>query len=173
LQPDEIEQAIIRAEDLANGIVFDDREIRIHEVTPEEAARLPLRKESFITDCIRVIEIADYDWSPCGGTHAQRTGEVGLIAIRGWERAKKMTRVHFVCGVPALRDSGAANKTAEAVALKFSAGRDEAEAAVARLIDENKQLSRRVRELGALAAKVEAGELLEATAASKENGPRI
>jgi alanyl-tRNA synthetase len=173
LQPDEIEPALIRAEELANDIVFDNREIRIHEVTPEEAARLPLRKESFITDCIRLIEIAEYDWSPCGGTHAQRTGEVGLIAIRARERAKKMTRVHFVCGVRALRDYRAANRTAEAVALKFSAGRDEAEAAVARLIDENKRLSRRARELGELAAKVEADELLETASADKEAGPRV
>jgi alanyl-tRNA synthetase len=173
LPPDEIEPALIRAEELANEIVFDNREIRIHEVTPEEAARLPLRKESFITDCIRVIEIADYDWSPCGGTHARRTGEVGLIAVRAWERAKKMTRVHFVCGVRALRDYRAANRTAEAVALKFSAGRDEAEAAVARLIDENKRLSRRARELGELAAKVEAAELLETARAGIEARPRV
>ena len=165
LQPTEIEQAIIRAEELANSIVFDDREIRIHEVTPEQAAKLPLRKESFISDCIRVIEIDDYDWSPCGGTHAQRTGEVGLIAVRGWERAKRMTRVHFVCGVRALKDYRVANRTAEAIALKFSAGRDEAEVAVARLIDDNKRLSRRVRELAKLAAKVEAADLIESTTA--------
>lgn len=162
LQPTEIEQAIVRAEELANSIVFDDREIRIHEVTPEQAANLPLRKESFISDCVRVIEIVDFDWSPCGGTHAQRTGEVGLIAVRGWERAKKMTRLHFVCGVRALRDYRSANRTAEAIALKFSAGRDDAEAAVVRLIDENKRLSRRARELAGLAARVEAADLLEA-----------
>jgi alanyl-tRNA synthetase len=171
LQPIEIEQAIVRAEELANSIVFDDREIRIHEVTPEQAAKLPLRKESFISDCIRVIEIDDYDWSPCGGTHAQRTGEVGLIAVRAWERAKKMTRIHFVCGVRALRDYRAANRTVEAIALKFSAGRDEAEAAVARLIDDNKRLSRRVRELAGLAAAAEAADLLASTAAN--DGLRI
>lgn len=173
LQPNEIEQALIRAEELANDVVFDNREIRIHEVTPGEAARLPLRKESFITDCIRVIEIADFDWSPCGGTHARRTGEVGLIAVRAWERAKKMTRVHFVCGVRALRDYRAANRTAESVALKFSAGRDEAEAAVARMIEENKRLSRRARELGELAAKAEAAELLETASADQETRPRV
>lgn len=171
LQPEEIEQAIIRAEDLANAIVFDDREIRIHEVTPEEAVRLPLRKESFITDCIRVIEIADFDWSPCGGTHAQRTGEVGLIAVRAWERAKKMTRVHFIAGVRALKDYRIANKSAETVALKLSVGREEAEASVQRLMDDNKRLSRRVRELAELAAKIEAAELLESVQAA--NGLRI
>lgn len=174
LAPNEIEKAIVRAEELANGIVFDNREIRIHEVTPAEAVKLPLRKESFISDCIRVIEIANYDWSPCGGTHAQRTGEVGLIAVRGWERAKKMTRVHFVCGVRALKDYRAANKTAEAVAAKFSVGRDEAETAVTRLIDDNKRLSRRTRELAEFAAKAEATELIQSTTATgKGNGTRI
>jgi len=171
LQPSEVEQAIIRAEELANSIVFDNREIRIHEVSPEEAARLPLRKESFITDCVRVIEIADFDWSPCGGTHAQRTGEVGLIAVRAWERAKKMTRVHFVCGVRALKDYRLANRVSEAIALKFSGSREDAESSVDRLIEENKRLSRRVRELAELAAKVEAAELLEAATAT--NGLRV
>lgn len=163
LQPEQIEQAIIRAEDLANNIIFDNREIRIHEVTPEQAASLPLRKESFITDCIRVIEIDDFDWSPCGGTHAKRTGEVGLIAVRAWERAKKMTRLHFVCGSRVSRDYRLANKSAEAVALKLSVGREEAEASVVRLIEDNKRLSRRVRELSELAARVEAADLLAST----------
>lgn len=164
LQPEEIEQAIIRAEELANSIIFDNREIRIHEVTPDEAAKLPLRKESFITDCIRVIEIDGFDWSPCGGTHANRTGEVGLIAVRGWERAKKMTRLHFVCGSRALADYRLANKSAEAVALKLTVGREEIESSVVRLLDDNKRLSRRVRELSELAAKIEAAELLALTA---------
>ena len=164
LQPEEIEQAIMRAEELANSIIFDNREIRVHEVTPEEAAKLPLRKESFITDCIRVIEIDGFDWSPCGGTHANRTGEVGLIAVRAWERAKKMTRLHFVCGVRALNDYRLANKSAEAAALKLTVGREEIESSVIRLLDDNKRLSRRVRELSELAAKVEAAELLASTA---------
>jgi alanyl-tRNA synthetase len=170
-QPEEIEAAIVRAEDLANDVVFENREIRIHEVTPKEAADLPLRKESFVTDCIRVIEIADYDWSPCGGTHAKRTGEVGLIVVRGWERAKKMTRVRFLCGARALSDYRAANRAAEAIAQKLSGGRDEAEASVARLIDERKRLTRRLRELGELAANVEAQELL--VTAGSSNWPRI
>jgi len=170
-QPDEIERAIARAEELANDVVFDNREIRAHMVTPEEAAALPLRKESFITDCVRVIEIADYDLSPCGGTHAERTGEVGLIAVRGWERAKKMTRVHFLCGVRALDDYREAGRSVDAIARKFSAGREEAESSVTRLLDENKRLSRRVRELAGIVAKIEARELIDA--AGPVGGARI
>ncbi len=171
LRPEELAQAIARAEDLANQIVFDDRDIRLHEVTPDEAARLPLRKESFITDCIRVVEIADYDWSPCGGTHAKHTGEVGLLAVKAWERAKQMTRVHFVCGVRLLQDYRAANQVSDAIARRFSVGRDEAESAVARLQDESKRQTRRIRELAELAAHTEAQQLLAAT--EPVNGVRI
>src|SRR5215216_3060621 len=90
------------AEDVANAIIFEDRPMRVYIVNEEEAARLPLRKESALSGNIRVIEVEDFDWSPCGGTHAMRTGQVGLIAIKGYERAKKMTRVEFVCGHRAL-----------------------------------------------------------------------
>lgn len=161
--PEELTVAMVRAEELANAVVFDDRPVRLHTVTPAEAAQLPLRKESFNTDCIRVVEIADFDWSACGGTHAQRTGEVGLIAIRSWERAKRMTRVQFVCGGRALRDYRAANQTATSVARRLSVGRDEASEAVARLSEEHRQLGRRARALVELAIQAEAQELFDAT----------
>ncbi len=163
LQNDQIQAAISQAEDLANAIIFENREIRSFELSPGEAARLPLRKESFVSDCVRVVEIADFDWSPCGGTHAHRTGEVGLIAIRGWERAKKMVRVEFVAGVRALGDYRAANQTAQAVARLFSVGRDNAGQSVAKIIDDNKRLEKRVRDLGELAARIEAQEIITAT----------
>ena len=161
--PDRLATAIGQAEDLANAVVFEDRAVHLHTMTPEEAAQLPLRKENFNTDCVRVIEIADFDWSPCGGTHAQRTGEVGLIAVRSWERAKRMTRVQFVCGGRALRDYRAANQTAASVARRLSVGRDEALEAVARLLEEHKKLARRARDLVELATQAEAQELLATT----------
>jgi len=169
--PDVLAAAMRQAEDLANAVVFEDRPVRCHTVTPDEAAHLPLRKESFNTDCIRVVEIVDFDWSPCGGTHAQRTGEVGLIAVRGWERAKRMTRVQFVCGVRALRDYRAANQTATSVARRLSVGREDAPEAVARLLDEHKALERRARALAELAITAEAQELVEATPVTP--GPRL
>ncbi|PYT02704.1 MAG: alanyl-tRNA editing protein, partial [Acidobacteria bacterium] len=76
------------AEDLANAVIFEDRPMRVHLVNDEEAALLPLRKESAVRGKIRVIEIENFDWSPCGGTHAARTGQIGLIAIRSYERIR-------------------------------------------------------------------------------------
>jgi len=155
------------AEDIANGVVFEDRPMRVHLVNEEEAARLPLRKESAVRGDIRVIEVENFDWSPCGGTHAARTGQIGLIAIRSYERAKKMTRVEFICGGRALADYRLANATAFAVARLFSAERDSSPELVARAIHEIKSTKRRVRDLLEMAMIAEASEML---AASVESG---
>jgi alanyl-tRNA synthetase len=159
------------AEDLTNAIVFEDRPMRVHLVTQEEAALLPLRKESAVRGNIRVIEIENFDWSPCGGTHAARTGQIGLVAIRSYERAKKITRVEFICGGRALADYRLANNTAVAVARLFSADRDGSPALVAGAIQESKALKKRIRDLLELAMSAEASEMLEA--ASKVGSFRI
>ena len=168
---DELLPSIERAEELANIVVFDNRPIRVHEVTPEEAARLPLRKESFVADCVRVVEIADFDWSPCGGTHAKQTGEVGLIAVRGWERAKQMLRVDFVCGVRALSDYRVNNHIAGTLARNFTVGREEVINSVTRLGDDHKALLKRARLMAEAAAAIEAREILSRVGES--NGQRI
>jgi alanyl-tRNA synthetase len=149
------------AEDLANDVVFDDRAVRAHCVDAAAAASLPLRKESTREGELRVIEIDGFDWSPCGGTHAHRTGEVGLIALRSVERAKGMTRVEFVCGARALADYRRSNRAAVETASLFSTGRDEGPQAVSRVLDENRRLRKRVKELAEVAAEVEARRLYE------------
>jgi alanyl-tRNA synthetase len=109
---------------------------------------------------LRLIEIEGFDLTPCGGTHAYRTGEVGMIAVRSWERAKGLTRIEFVAGTRALKDYRRANITARAVAALFSSARDDAAKLTARMLDENKDLHRRVRALEEIASRVEAEELL-------------
>jgi len=148
------------AVELANEIIWGDRELRVHTVTPDEAARMPLRKESGRTGTLRVIEIDNFDLTPCGGTHAQRSGEVGIITVRSWERAKGLTRVVFLAGGRVLADYNRANSTARAVASMFSAARDEAPHLVEKAIEEIKQLTRRNSALETIAATVEADELI-------------
>lgn len=156
------------AEEVANRIIFDDRPMRIHLVNEEEATRLPLRKEVAVRGDIRVIEIEDFDWSPCGGTHATRTGQIGLIAIKSYERAKKMTRVEFVCGRRALLEYRQANATASAVARLFSSERDSAPELAARALEENKMLKKRLRDLLDLAMSAEAARLLADTSTTND-----
>ena len=153
---------IERAVELANNVIWEDRAITISEVTAEEAADLPLRKEPARAGDLRVIEIEGFDLTPCGGTHAYRTGEVGIIVVRHWERAKGLTRIEFLAGNRALVDYRRANASARTIASLFSAGREDAASLAVRMVDENKDLHRRVRTLEEIATRVEAEELLSA-----------
>ncbi len=165
-------ELIERAVELANNVIWEDREITIKTVTPEEAAGLPLRKDPSREGELRVIEIEGFDLTPCGGTHAYRAGEVGMIAVRHWERAKGLTRIEFVAGVRALGDYRRANKTAREVASLFSAARDDAAQLTSRMQEENKELHRRIRALEEVAAGVEAQALMT-TASPNAAGIRV
>jgi len=165
-------EIIERAVELANNVIWEDRQITVRSVTAEEAAQLPLRKDPSRAGELRLIEIAGFDLTPCGGTHAYRTGEVGMIAVRTWERAKGLTRMEFAAGTRALADYRRANKTARAVAALFSASRDDGPKLTARIVEENKELHRRARALEEIAARVEADELLASTT-PKSGGVRV
>jgi alanyl-tRNA synthetase len=94
---------IAAAEDAANAVVWEDRPVAIKYATPDEAARLPLRKEPVRGGTLRLIDVDNFDLSACGGTHVARTGAIGVIAVAGWERFKGGQRIAFVCGGRALR----------------------------------------------------------------------
>ena len=61
-----------------------------------------MRKESARTGTLRLIDVTDYDLSACGGTHVERTGAIGVIAIGSVEKFKGGSRVEFLCGGRAL-----------------------------------------------------------------------
>ena len=172
---DPTDEKIEKAVDLANQTIWQNLPIAIHEVTAEEAARLPLRKDAAREGELRVIEITGVDLTPCGGTHAQATGEVGVIAVRGWERAKGLTRIQFMAGGRVVDDYRKANRTVTETAALFSSARDDTPSLITKLIDENKKLVRRVRELDQIACQVEAEDLLRGAIVkgSTEPSPRI
>jgi alanyl-tRNA synthetase len=166
---DPSDERIERAVDLANRIIWESRPVLIRQVTAEEAMTLPLRKEPARAGELRLIDIADFDLTPCGGTHANSTGEVGVILVRSCERAKGLSRIHFMAGVRALNDYRKANDTARKVAALFSAGREDSPALVEKLVEENKRIRRRLGDLEQLACRVEAEDLIKETAAASGN----
>jgi len=169
---DPTDERIEEAVDLANQIIWESRPIQIRQVTTQEAEGLPLRKEPAREGELRIIEIDDFDLTPCGGTHAKSTGEVGVIASRSWERAKGLTRIQFMAGLRVLADYRRANRTGREVASLFSAGRDDSPALVAKIIEDNKNLARRIRELETITSSVEAEQLLK-DARTADNGTRV
>jgi alanyl-tRNA synthetase len=92
-------EQITAVEKRANEIVFENRPVHIRFVSRSEAEKMGLRKlPPAERDELRLIEIADFDLSACGGTHVSATGQIGCILLRKTEKVKQGTRVEFVCG---------------------------------------------------------------------------
>jgi alanyl-tRNA synthetase len=136
---------IAAAEGEANRVVWEDREVGVRFVSAEEAAALPLRKESGRAGTLRLVEIPDFDLSACGGTHVARTGGIGLIAVTGAEKFKGGTRVEFLCGGRALTRLRDWRDALAATNRLLSVSPAELAPAIGRLQGENKALARSAR----------------------------
>lgn len=116
-----------------NMMIWANVPVQARFVSPEELRELPLRKPPQAYSRIRIVSAGNFDHSPCGGTHPARTGEVGSVVIRRWERYKGGVRVEFVCGQRALRDYRRQNELLGLLAGELRVGQAELPAAVARL----------------------------------------
>lgn len=111
---------VLSAENLTNSVVFNNLPIHVHYPNEKELSEMPLRKPPKVTKDIRVIEIDKFDFSPCGGTHVQSTGEIGMIKIKKVENHKSGIRVEFICGNRALKDYQMKNQMIYTLATDFS-----------------------------------------------------
>ena len=157
LSPNEI----ARAEDEANRVVWEDRPVGIRFADAEEAAKLPLRKEPVRAGKLRLIEVADFDVSACGGTHVARTGAIGAIAVQASERFRGGTRVEFLCGVRALRGYRALRDSMAASVWLVSVLPAELPAGIERLQADAKETKRQLKDLQTRLAKFEAAALAD------------
>ena len=134
-----------RVEDLANALVFENRQAVARFVPDEEVPSLPLRKALAHEGPVRVVEIPDLDCSACGGTHVRFTGEIGLIKITRSERRGEETRVEFLCGQRALKDYRAKNAMLMDLAREYTVGHWEVADLVRRLAGDLKESRRELR----------------------------
>jgi alanyl-tRNA synthetase len=114
-----------RVELAANEIVFENRPIRCYELGYDELGRTPLRKppKKSADGKVRIVEVQDFDWSACGGTHVRSTAEIGLIKLLKAEKRGNDTRIVFRCGGRALQDYARINKDVTKLADTFSVAR--------------------------------------------------
>jgi alanyl-tRNA synthetase len=151
------ERRVAEAEDLVNAIIDDDIAIRAFFPSPEELAALPLRRAPKVTDNVRVIQIGEFDVSPCGGTHCTRSAQVGMVRVLGVERYKGKGRVLFSAGRRARSELWQEAATLRALGRTYSCGPLDVPASVDKL---RRDLTDVREALGAARAK-----LAESTAA--------
>jgi alanyl-tRNA synthetase len=140
-----------RIENMANDIIYSNLPVITRIVNGEEINSLPLRKMPKVTENIRIVEVKEIDYSPCGGTHVRATGEVGMIKIKSWEKCKGGIRFTFVCGSRALKDYGMYNSIIRTLCEKLSVRDSEIIEAIDKLLfdlrNTEKQLSASTQEL--------------------------
>jgi alanyl-tRNA synthetase len=157
---------VLKAEDDANRVVWEDRPVAIRFATAEEAAAMGMRKESARSGTLRLIDVTGYDLSACGGTHVERTGAIGVIAIGSVEKFKGGSRVEFLCGGRALERFRAWKGALSAMQKHLSVPPADMPASIERLQDDAKAAQRSVRAFQEKLAVHEARALLA-------KGPRV
>ena len=163
---------IAGAEKRANQVVFENRPIRIRYVSRAEAEKLGLRKlPPAERDELRLIEVADFDLSACGGTHVSASGQIGSILLRKTEKVRQGTRVEFVCGDRAVRMARRDYSALSEAAALFSAQLWDVPDQIRKSVEESKLL--RKQKDDALDQLAELMALAALQNQPETNGPKI
>jgi len=157
------EEEIERVETRANEIVCQDREIKSYFIPEEKIIGIPLRKPPTKKGLIRVVEVTDFDYSACGGTHPSKTAEVGLIKILKWEKIRNNVRLEFVCGQRALKDYAWKNRNLRELSNIFTVSDREVLASVEKLQSDIKSQGREIRKMRERISQYEAQEIIQNT----------
>jgi misacylated tRNA(Ala) deacylase len=81
-----------------NRLIEEDHEVRARWISDQELAANPglVRTMSVKppagTGSVRVLEVADVDLQPCGGTHVRHTGEIGRVVVTKIENKGRQNR---------------------------------------------------------------------------------
>lgn len=160
------------AEALANQIVQENRPVEIKFVTQEAAQDLGLRKPPRADkDELRLVDIRDFDLSACGGTHVQKTGQIGCILLRKTERVRQGWRVEFVCGQRAVATARRDYTTLTEAAALFSGHLWDVPQQVRKSLEEVRASQKTSEHLLEELVALEADRLLAETAAA--NGRKL
>ena len=137
----------------ANELLCRDLPVTAACFDSEEAlarAGLPLRKHAEgLTAPIRIVSIEGADCCTCCAPHCARTGEIGQIFLADAIPWKGGVRVTCLCGLRALDHARRTHDALDAIARRFSTGRESAPAAVQKQFDDMAALRRRERALAA------------------------
>ncbi|WP_285765957.1 hydrolase [Peribacillus sp. SI8-4] len=123
-----------------NQYIFENHKLHTYYVTKEQVQSLPVVKMPKVSENIRIVEIEGIEYNPCGGTHVERTGEIGMIKILKSEKQKNLTRLYFKCGLRALNDYSEGLGVLSALSNKFNTGRTEIFDRVEKLENDYKRL---------------------------------
>jgi alanyl-tRNA synthetase len=148
-------------ESRANQIILENRLIETIWVTQEELSQYPLRKQTKVTENIRLVIIPEFDYNGCGGTHPSSTGQVGAIKILDWEKQRKKIRLRFICGNRVLKQFHIKNHILTQLTQLLNAPEQGMIQSLERLLESVKKSDRQLEEARETLLRYEAMELMD------------
>ncbi|MDE0841655.1 MAG: alanine--tRNA ligase [Porticoccaceae bacterium] len=147
-----------------NAYVFANTAVETNIMSMDEAhdlGAMALFGEKY-GDTVRVVRMGgDYSLELCGGTHVQRTGEIGTVRISAESSvASGIRRIEAVSGACALAHTHHAEAILEDAAGALRASRDNVAERVKALIDDNKRLQRDIQILQSKLADASGSDLM-------------
>ena len=143
--PNVVGHHVKEVERLSNSIVYENRTVYMRILEQEEVSRLNLRQKSYRNGPIRIIEIEEFDLSPCGGTHVKKTAEIGGIFIKKIDKINRGVRIEFLCGQRIIESYRKDQSSLENIAQQLSISPQEAPERVENQLDELKRLRKEVQ----------------------------
>ncbi|WP_232697243.1 alanyl-tRNA editing protein [Brevibacillus daliensis] len=159
--PEFTDEMARKTEYFTNELILENREINARFVTEEDLDKYPLRKKPSGYEQIRLVIIPELDYNPCGGTHPQRTGEVGPLLLIGYEKYKGGTRVHFAVGKRVIRLLNEKHALLKSLSKMTSAPEEKLQDSIQKLQDDRKRLEQEVTEKNNQILEIFANQMIE------------
>jgi alanyl-tRNA synthetase len=113
-------------------------------------------------DDVRVVAIPEVSQELCGGTHVERTGDLGLCKITAETSiAAGIRRIEAVCGVEAVKFTQEQARELDQAAALLKGSRADLVARLEKVLDRQKKLEKDLEALKGRLAAAQAGELLD------------
>jgi alanyl-tRNA synthetase len=136
---------LMEIESLVNNKIRENIVVETHEMSIDAASKsgaVALFGEKY-GESVRVLSVGDFSKELCGGTHASRTGDIGLFKITAeYGVASGVRRLEFVSGSYALQWVSQQTKTLEDVASQLKVTPADVVSKLEQVLSEMKQQER-------------------------------
>ena len=154
---------LTRIEDIVNGKIRENIPVEKAEKAFDTAVNegaLAFFGDKY-GDVVRVIKVPGTSTELCGGTHVDRTGDIGAFFIAGEESvAAGIRRIEAVAGQPAVAYARKQRDILDGIAKRLKTPAREAEKKLAVLLDDIKGLEKKIRGMESKIASGRVSELI-------------
>jgi alanyl-tRNA synthetase len=158
LQPEELRQV----EELVNSAIRNNSSVETRVMALEDAVAagaMSLFGEKYESD-VRVLSIGDFSMELCGGTHVQRSGDIGLFKILSESGvAAGVRRVEAVTGQMAYQWVVHTEQVLRDIAAMLRGSRDDVDEKVRELVERSRRLEKELQQLKSKLASGQGGDL--------------